>query len=382
MRIVIYEDKHERFYPLVNLFPQYRLRVGARTIAENTERFFGRVKVDYAARPIFDIEPLRPDGPTLYLSGRLLLCGPIVTPRSDARIEVDGKAVGLAKIEPPFPATPAEIEDAVQTSTRRLAAKGKVLEDIWDIVTLCTDMINEQCSSRKAKPGRSRRAAGSGDIHVARTAKVHRMVSLDASDGPIYIDSGAEIRPFSSIKGPCYIGPFTVVDRAKITKSSIGPQCRIGGEVEASTFQGFANKHHEGFIGHSYVGEWVNLGALTTNSDLKNNYGSIRLQIGSAKVETGLTKLGCFIADHTKLGIGTLIPTGCVAGSFVNFAGGGMMPAYVRDFTWLTSDRQEPYELDKAIATARSVLGRRNVKMACQYEQLIRSLHDRVRRSD
>ncbi len=382
MRIVIYEDKHEKFYPLVNLFPQYHLRVGARTIAENTARFFGRAEIDYAARPFFDAGPLRLDGPTLYISSRLLLCGPITTPRSDARIEVDGNGVGLVKIDAPFPATLAEIEDAVQTARRRLPAKGYVMENIWDVVTLSTGMMSEQCSRRKAKAARSRRAAGSGDIHVARTAKVHRMVSLDAADGPIYIDSGAEIRPFSSIKGPCYIGPFSVVDRAKVTKSSIGPQCRIGGEVEGSVFQGFANKHHEGFIGHSYVGEWVNLGALTTNSDLKNNYGNVRLQIGQEKVETGLTKLGCFIGDHTKLGIGTLIPTGCVAGSFVNFAGGGMMPSYVPDFTWLTAGRQEPYELDKAVATARAVLGRRNVKMAQRYEQLIRDLHDRVRRSN
>jgi hypothetical protein len=126
----------------------------------------------------------------------------------------------------------------------------------------------------------------------------------------------------------------------------------------------------------------VNLGALTTNSDLKNNYGPIRLQIGKSEFDTGQIKLGCFIGDQTKLGIGTLIPTGAVIGSFVNFARGGMMPRFVPDFRWISPDENLGYDLMKAISTARVVMKRRNVKMSAQYERMIRTLHEQVRRSN
>jgi hypothetical protein len=126
----------------------------------------------------------------------------------------------------------------------------------------------------------------------------------------------------------------------------------------------------------------VNIGALTTNSDLKNNYGSVRLQVGKQEFDTGLTKLGCFIGDHTKLGIGTLIPTGAVIGSFVNYARGGLMPRYVPDFKWLAAGKDQDYEITRAISTARIVMKRRSVKMSVKYERLIRDLHEQVRRGN
>ena len=119
----------------------------------------------------------------------------------------------------------------------------------------------------------------------------------------------------------------------------------------------------------------MNLGALTTNSDLKNNYRSVRVQINDKQIDTGMQKLGCFIGDHSKTGIGTLIPTGAVIGSFVNFFGGGMMPRYVPDFTWCTVHNRETYDLERALETARIVMQRRNIRMSEDYEELIRKNH-------
>jgi UDP-N-acetylglucosamine diphosphorylase/glucosamine-1-phosphate N-acetyltransferase len=220
------------------------------------------------------------------------------------------------------------------------------------------------------------------NLFIARDAHVHKQVFLDVTDGPVYIDQGAVIRPFTTVVGPSYIGPGSIMDRAKVTKSTIGPHCRIGGEVESCIFQGYSNKYHEGFIGHSVVGAWVNLGALSTNSDLKNNYGPVRIHVGNREFDTGLVKLGCFIGDHTKLGIGTLIPTGAVIGSFVNFARGGMMPRFVPDFTWMGVGKDVDYRLAEAIDTARLVMKRRNVKMSPKYERSIQDFHEQVRRSD
>jgi UDP-N-acetylglucosamine diphosphorylase/glucosamine-1-phosphate N-acetyltransferase len=213
------------------------------------------------------------------------------------------------------------------------------------------------------------------NVIVAPHAIVNDLVHIDVTQGPVYIDQGAIVQPFSTIIGPSYIGINTIVDRAKILASSLGPMCRIGGEVEACIFQGYANKHHEGFLGHSFIGEWVNLGALTTNSDLKNNYRPVRIQRAQHTYDTGMLKLGCFIADHTKLGIGTLIPTGAVIGSFVNFFNGGTMPLYVPSFTWLSATQIRDYDLEKAIETARVVMKRRDITMSPHYEKLIRLNH-------
>ena len=102
------------------------------------------------------------------------------------------------------------------------------------------------------------------------------MVVIDAEHGPVYIDEDVEVHPFTRIEGPCYVGKKSILLGAKCREgNSIGPICRVGGEVEESIIQGYSNKYHDGFLGHAYVGEWVNLGALTTNSDLKNDYSTV-----------------------------------------------------------------------------------------------------------
>ena len=163
------------------------------------------------------------------------------------------------------------------------------------------------------------------------------MVVLDAEHGPIYIDEGAEIHPFTRIEGPCYIGPKTILLGAKCREgNSIGPMCRIGGEVEESIIQGYSNKYHDGFLGHAYVGQWVNLGALTTNSDLKNDYSSVSMVLdGGASIPTGSAKVGAMIGDHVKTSIGTLLNTGCYVGAMsVLMATGKLLPKFLPSFAY------------------------------------------------
>ena len=385
MRIVVYEDQYEKFYPLVNLFPQFRLRIGMKTIADHTSLIFKRSRIDFVARDKFKLKKPALRAQTLYLSGRFLLTENFSLPRKDAKLKVDSETVGFMKYRPPFPASPEEIADAMVSTKASKQVKGVVLNNIWDLIeceakVLMLQYILQRKSSRV--PQGLHVIGSKKKVHAAKSAKIHRHVSFDVTDGPVYVDSGAIIRPFSTVIGPSYVGPGTVIERAKVNRSSIGPVCRIGGEVEACIFQGYANKCHEGFIGHSFIGEWVNLGALTTNSDLKNNYSSVRVKIGRREFDSGLMKIGCFIGDHTKLGIGTLIPTGAVIGSFVNYAGGGMMPRYVSDFKWVIGKNKKPYELNKAIKTATIVMKRRNVKMSKHYEALVRTLYGQIRRSN
>ncbi len=201
------------------------------------------------------------------------------------------------------------------------------------------------------------------DIFIAPGALVHPMVVLDAEHGPIFIDEGAEIHPFTRIEGPCYIGKKSILLGAKCREgNSIGPVCRIGGEVEESIVQGYSNKYHDGFLGHAYVGEWVNLGALTTNSDLKNDYSDVSVVLdGRRAIPTGSRKVGSLIGDHTKTSIGTLFNTGAYVGSMALIAGTGKpLPKFIPSFAWfLEGVVTKGFGKRKLYQTAQTAVGRR-----------------------
>lgn len=377
MKLVIYEDKPEKFYPLISLYPQFYLRIGMKTIAEHSAQYLNPVHISYVGRDMFHFTRVSSRQPVVYLSSRFLSVKTVILPKKDTKFVADDEVVGFVKQEPPYPQNNREISHALRRITTKRKLSGLVLRNVWDLIRYNEQFLLLHFPHQTSRSARTKLSiSGRKDkVFIARDAVVHDHVFIDTSDGPVYIDSKATILPFSSIVGPSFIGAGTIIDRAKVVKSTIGPVCRIGGEVEACVFQGYANKHHEGFIGHSFIGEWVNLGALTTNSDLKNNYGPVRVTDGKKKWNSGMTKLGCFIGDHTKLGIGTLIPTGAVIGSFVNFFGGGMMPQYVPDFAWLTADKQELYKLSKALETALLVMKKRGKRMTKQYEKLIRKCY-------
>ena len=201
------------------------------------------------------------------------------------------------------------------------------------------------------------------NVFIAKGALVHPMVVLDAANGPIFIDEGAEIHPFTRIEGPCYVGKKSLLLGAKCREGmSIGPMCRVGGEVEESIIHGHSNKYHDGFLGHAYVGEWVNLGAFTTNSDLKNDYSSVSVMLdGKRPIDTGSTKVGSLIGDHTKTSIGTLFNTGSVVGAMaLIMATGKPLPKFLPSFAWfLEGVVTKGFGKSKLYETARTAMSRR-----------------------
>jgi UDP-N-acetylglucosamine diphosphorylase/glucosamine-1-phosphate N-acetyltransferase len=194
---------------------------------------------------------------------------------------------------------------------------------------------------------------------------------IDAKHGPVIIDKEVHILPHTLIEGPCYIGPHSVVLGGQIRAgTTIGPHCKIQGEVSMSIIHGYTNKAHYGFLGHAYLCEWVNLGAGTTNSNLKNNYGQVKVEINGKLVDSGEQFVGCFIGDHTKTAIGTLINTGTVISIFCNIFG-GMPPKYVAPFSF---GPKEKYDLKKAIETAGLAMSRRDKKLSPAEQKLIEQL--------
>lgn len=206
-------------------------------------------------------------------------------------------------------------------------------------------------------PGQGTLAAGSADdLYVHKDAQILPGVSILTEDGPVVIDRGARVTPFSVLSGPLYVGPNAMLDHVKIGGSIVGRGCRLGGEIEKSVLGDFTNKHHEGFLGHSLAGSWVNLGALTTTSDLKNNYGQIRLRIGQTDVSTGRIKFGSILGDCVKTAIGTMLNTGTVVDAGCNVFG-MRPPRYLPALSWGVEGGR--YDLDRFLADCAVVFARR-----------------------
>jgi UDP-N-acetylglucosamine diphosphorylase/glucosamine-1-phosphate N-acetyltransferase len=203
---------------------------------------------------------------------------------------------------------------------------------------------------------------GPGERFLADpSARIEPLVLVDTTRGPVLIDRGAVVQAFSRLEGPCYVGPDTQVLAARVRGSSFGPQCRIGGEVEASIVQGYSNKAHDGFLGHSYLGEWVNFGAGTHTSDLRNDYGVVRVRVDGERVDTGLLKVGAFVGDHTKTSINALLNTGTAVGPFAQLlASGSLLPPAVPPFCQVAQGRvQERTDLRQMFTTAHTAMARR-----------------------
>jgi len=214
-------------------------------------------------------------------------------------------------------------------------------------------------------------------IHVGKDAHVHAGAVLDAEHGPIYIGDRAVVMSGAVIIGPAAIGDRSAVKiHAKIYQgTTIGNVCKVGGEVEDSIVHGWSNKQHDGFLGHAYVGAWVNIGAGTNNSDLKNNYSPVRVKIAGREVNTGSQFVGLFMGDHSKCGIGTTFNTGTVVGSCCNIFGPGLPPKAIPSFAWGGANGFVSYDVEKCLAVARAVMKRRDVELAPDEERLVRALH-------
>jgi UDP-N-acetylglucosamine diphosphorylase / glucose-1-phosphate thymidylyltransferase / UDP-N-acetylgalactosamine diphosphorylase / glucosamine-1-phosphate N-acetyltransferase / galactosamine-1-phosphate N-acetyltransferase len=219
-------------------------------------------------------------------------------------------------------------------------------------------------------------------LWIDESARVDPYTVFDTTNGPIMVGPRAWIQPFTRLEGPCSIGADTQLFRANIRECvSIGPNCRIGGEVEASIVHGYSNKYHEGFLGHAYVGEWVNLGAITSNSDLRNDYGEVSVPLQGDPIKTGQTKVGCFIGDHTRTGMGSMLNTGTSIGVMCNVLPAGLLlPKHVPSFMAVMYGRVGPgFSLDQMFATARIVVGRRGKTFSEAEEQLYLQLFEQTR---
>ncbi len=231
--------------------------------------------------------------------------------------------------------------------------------------------------SHADKLGECNRMIGS-DLYVGESVEAND-VTFNTKTGPIVIDDGALIMEGAMLRGPLYIGKNAVVKMgAKVyADTTIGPFCKVGGEVQNVVFQGYSNKGHDGYLGNSVIGEWCNLGADTNSSNLKNNYSHVKVfDYRTAQQEdSGLQFCGLIMGDHSKTGINTMLNTGTTVGVAANIFGGNFPPKFVPSFSWGGFDKTT-FDLGKSFEVAEKVMSRRSVEFTDQDKAIFRFISE------
>jgi UDP-N-acetylglucosamine diphosphorylase/glucosamine-1-phosphate N-acetyltransferase len=258
--------------------------------------------------------------------------------------------------------------------------EGVRLRGTYDLLTALEELLVADCADFLVAPhpGVPEGSLVLGDASrlISLGAAIEPGVVFDLRQGAVVVDQGAEIRSGSRLEGPVYVGPGTKVLGGFLRGSVFGPECRVRGEIAASVFLGYANKSHDGFVGHSVVGHWVNLGAGTTTSNLKNTYGPVRLEVNGERIETGRLNLGSLIGDHAKTAIGTMLATGTVISAGANVFGPATPPKYVPPFAWGCLGGERMSE-DGFLRIAERVMGRRNVSFSPDRRESLRRAYQR-----
>lgn len=398
--ILLVEPAHtELLYPFSLMHCAWELRCGALRLVDAMSHIFPAVPLLFHGRKhhlaSFLARTQRtnifPDtlSNTLVLHGNVLptsgyataIRTALTTTQSPVVFTVDGVRIGAFFPSVPATITPSDLADFPDTllhGATEVELPTQRLVYVWDALNHNAAAIAEQAQLFPSTPPHT--APGAvliNDEHIIVGNNVHigACSVLDASEGPIILGANVRIMPHSTVLGPCYLGDNTLIKvGAKIYgETSIGEWSKIGGEVENSIVHAFSNKQHDGFLGHSYLGEWVNLGADTNTSDLKNNYGSIRVQLGTEERNSGRMFLGLLCGDHTKSGINTMFNTGTVTGISANIIGGNFPPKFIPSFSWGGTIGAPRFEIEKAIELARTVMARRKRLLLPEEEFLLRA---------
>ena len=291
-------------------------------------------------------------------------------------------AVRLARAMPVSQFADGSVDiGSIQTSLGGRRVEGRWINEVWDFVATLTDQlmadIPRRAKTLKATAQISATTIGDDEIFVEEGANIGPQVVLDSSAGPILIRRGASVAPFTHLVGPIAIGCDTQVLGDRVANSSIGDHCKVRGEFSSSIILGHSNKGHAGFVGHSYLGRWVNLGALTATSNLKNTYGPVQLWTPAGVRATGQQFLGTLFGDHAKTGIGTMLSTGTVIGAGANVFGSNMAPKVVPPFAWGDGEPYETYDVAKFLAVAERVMLRRHVELGDKARKQLTEAHKR-----
>ncbi len=407
MQLCIFEDNNYiNLEPLIYPRPVYELVCGISSLREKILRSFPKRRYSLHCRkylePVLRREfPKTPINETaenecLFINGRILAgknLAKLFSTKED-KVFLSNHTVAAAKLSgerlkklsgnlpevfsiDDFPGLPSQEVEVT------------FVNYIWDLINNNGEEIKRDfeflTKEKRSRYTKAKRKIHEGvhfinkkQIFIAGGVEIKPGCVLDASKGPIYIDSDVLIYPNAVIEGPAYIGERTKIKSgaAIYENVSIGKVCKVGGEVEDTVMMPYSNKQHAGFIGHSYLGSWINLGADTNNSDLKNNYGKVKVRVNGNEVDSGSQFLGLIMGDHSKTAINTMFNTGTVVGFSCNVFGADFPPKEIPSFSWGGNGGMTAYNVEKSIETAKRVLKRRDIEMTTDDENLFRNIFE------
>jgi len=407
MQICIFEDiGYSNFEPLIFSRPVYDLVCGMNTLKEKILRNYKNLTYSLHCRPyladivkkenpVIAVNTIKDDH-CLFINGRLIapqnLAELLPLLSGEDKVYVNGETIIAAYLSgknleykinhlndlfsvSDFNGLPIKILDL------------KCANYLWDLININGKQITEDFNYEinhfpkhnfVDQLDSSVNLINKEKIFIGENVTVKPGAVLDASGGPIYIDNDAYIYPNAVLEGPIFIGSSSKIKSgATIYENvTISKVCKVGGEVEQSIFMPYSNKQHSGFIGHSYLGSWVNLGADTNCSDLKNNYSKIKVTLSTKEVQSGSQFLGLMIGDHSKSAINTMFNTSTVVGFSCNIFGSGFPDKYIPSFTWGAAESSLAYDIQKAIETAKIVFSRRKINFESEEEIMFKRIFE------
>lgn len=387
MNIVLFDEALSRanLLPLTFTRPVCELRIGILTIREKWERSLqataGYLTQTYLSKKF----PLRHDGPCLFINGKI--CPSPSLLESMQKLQ-QGQALYKGNELLAFYGTAQDM--AHMDALKKTEFNGDLLavDQVWDIfrkngAALLADY--ELLTKNRSSHVLSQSVTVIGDrnlVFLEDGARAEACI-LNTTEGPVYLGNHAEIMEGSVVRGPFALGEHSALKLS--TKvygpSTVGPHSKVGGEMNNSVIFGYSNKAHDGFLGNSVIGEWCNLGADTNNSNLKNNYGSVKLfnYAQQKQVDSGLQFCGLIMGDHSKSGINTMFNTGTVVGVGANIYGGGFPPTHIPGFSWGGAAGFEVYRLDKLAETAAKMFERRGLVFDQQEKEILQAVFEQGR---
>jgi len=393
MNVCFFEDKQAvHFLPLTLTRPLCDLRLGVRTIAEkwllrlSTEKYVAITKP--YLKNIFT-NPRSHKDFFLFINSRFLpepkLLNTIQEMQSGDTVLFNNNLIACKCTLSEFREISTDFSNLSSSGITKFCGATEI-KFLWDLLNLNGSQINEdlkhedlqQYSEIDPVPGIS--VVNPEKVFIGENVKIEPGVVLIAEEGPVVISNNSKILAGSILRGPVAICEQATVNMgSKISSATtIGPVCKVGGEISNSIFHSYSNKGHEGFVGNSLIGQWVNLGADTNTSNLKNNYSPVRLTHWQTRkqIDTGQQFLGAILADHTKTSINTMLNTGTICGVSSNIFSSGFPPKFIPSFSWLGDHGMETYRFEKAADAMQAMMKRRNVEFSDEYKQMMRSVFE------
>lgn len=387
MNYILFDDySRNNLLPFTYTKPVCEIRIGILTIKEKWEKYLNAPVSYFTQDYLGEKYKLKSAGDSLFISGKVCpnaeLLKLVLQLGDNEAIKHGNDLLGYRTTITSGFNSESVLAKASQVDVNYISVK-----NLWDIFTKNGAALKEDFElltkgrTSQELPASNTVIGNKADIFLEEGAVVEAAI-LNTKSGPVYIGKDAEIMEGSVVRGPFALGEHSALKLA--TKiygpTTIGPHCKVGGEVNNSVIFGYSNKAHDGFLGNSVIGEWCNLGADTNNSNLKNNYGNVKLYNYKKEtmIDTGLQFCGLMMGDHSKCGINTMFNTGTVVGVGANIFGGGFPPTHIPSFSWGGSESMETYKLDKMLETAQRVYERRSLTVSDEEKTILENVFNQT----